>query len=244
MPTIYSKDPPPLYSIPWIPPAHCPKSLYPILAHTLSVWDAIKYSACLIYPRLPPLPLLNCPLFPPGMENPSCFQWWRQKGLTTVRSLLVARGVCSFRYLRDSYEISELERFRYIQIHHFVESLTRHYKPPLLSTAFETRCRTNPTTQGLITLLYSSILNIIGPQTLMYSDKWFKDFGSDPPPGDWRKMWKALFKSSRNVLIFENSFKVVSDWYFTPTSIVKCLPSYLPNCFRGCKDLGDMKHIW
>lgn len=69
----------PLSSIPWIPPAHRPKSLNPILAHTLSGWVSIKYSAR--------------PLFPPGMENPCSFWWWRQCGQRSR----------SFQYLRDPW---------------------------------------------------------------------------------------------------------------------------------------------
>lgn len=52
-------DPIPLSSIPWISPMYRPKSLNVILAPTLSVCDSIKYSALLISPHHPLLPLLN-----------------------------------------------------------------------------------------------------------------------------------------------------------------------------------------
>lgn len=54
IPLKHTKDPIPLSSLLWIPPVHCHKPLNWILAHTLSVWDSIKYSACLISPPPPP----------------------------------------------------------------------------------------------------------------------------------------------------------------------------------------------
>lgn len=40
----------------------------------------------------------------------------------------------------------------------------------------------------------------------------------------------------------ENSFKVLSQWYFTPAKIAKCLPTIL-HALGLCSDVGVMKHI-
>lgn len=40
----------------------------------------------LISPHLPLLQLLQCPLFPPGCENPQQFSWWKTNGFTDIHS--------------------------------------------------------------------------------------------------------------------------------------------------------------
>lgn len=198
----------------------------------------------MISPHLPLLEIFKCPLFPPGLDNPQSFRWWSNSGLTTVRSLLSPRGIVSFQSLRDSHDIPETEKFRYLQIRHLLETLTKNHDWSTTATAFETRCRTSPTTKGLISLLYSSMLNNTNTQSPSYCHKWERDFNTTLEPEIWRKIWGALFRSSRNILALENSYKVLSRWYLTPDRIAKCLPSYPSTCFRGCPDPGDMKHIW
>lgn len=231
---VMDTDPIPLSSIHWLPPAQRPKMLNPVLAYTLFIWDSIKYSANLISPHLPLLSWLNCPMFPPGLESQS-FDWWKQRNLTSVHSRLTLRGICSFQSLRDSRDIPERERFHYIQIHHFIASLLKQQPHPIFPTAFEIRCRSNLTTNGLISLLYSSILNNVSSGPPPYCVQWETDLSPTIQPGDWNNIWRSMFKSSINVLALENSYKVMSRWYYTPARIAKFCPSYPSNCFHGCR---------
>lgn len=65
---LVDSHPIPLASLPWLPKAHRPTNIGPCLAHSLRLWDLIKYSASLISPHLP-LHLLHCLLFPPGRDT-------------------------------------------------------------------------------------------------------------------------------------------------------------------------------
>lgn len=120
--------------------------------------------------------------------------------------------------------------------------LTRNHDWSLPIMAFGTRCHTHPTTQGLVSLLYSPLLGFSHTQDPSYCEHWESEFGVMQSPEDWNKMWKSLFHSSCNVVALENSFKIMSKWYYTPARIVKYLPTYF-TLFRGCSDQGNMKHI-
>lgn len=89
-------DPVPLWSLLWLPAQLRPRPLNPILSHSLTIWDSVKYSAGHLSPHLPLLEVFNCPWFPPGLDDPHSFHWWRSKGLTMVRSFLTNRGVYTF----------------------------------------------------------------------------------------------------------------------------------------------------
>lgn len=168
-------------------------------------------------------------------SRPGSYHWWRSRGLTTVWSLLS---------LNDTYDIPSSEKFHYLQICHLLESLTKKHDWSRTATAFETRCWTSTITQGLISLLYSSILNNSNSCVLCYCSNWERDFGAAQAPEAWKKIWEALLLSSCNVTNLENFFKVLSCRYFTPTRTAKCFPTYPSTCFRRCSDLGVMQHIW
>lgn len=72
----------PIASLPWLPRAHGPNTIGPCLAHSLRLWDLVKYSAGLISPHLR---LLHCPLFPQGRDNPQQFSCWTENGFTDLR---------------------------------------------------------------------------------------------------------------------------------------------------------------
>lgn len=58
------------------------------------------------------------------------------------------------------------------------------------------------------------------------------------------KMYIKLFKSSKNVLLLENDYKVLYRWYYTSARLARLISSYSPLCFRGCSQESTMAHIW
>lgn len=100
----------------------------------------------------------DCPLFSPGLESFQNYRWWQINTFMSVPSLLMAQGRKSFQQLRESHYILDSERFHYLQIRHLLQSLTRNHDWFAPLTAFESRCHSNLTTYGLVSLIYSSIL--------------------------------------------------------------------------------------
>lgn len=54
----------------------------------------------------------------------------------------------------------------------------------------------------------------------------------------------ALSKSSKNVLILENAYKVLYRWYYMQVRLAWFIPSYSPLFLWGCSLEGTMAHIW
>lgn len=168
-------DPVPLQSLLWLPAQFCPKPLNPFCLIHSQYGTRLKILQGYFH-----LEVFNCPWFPPGLDDPHSFHWWSSKSLITVHSFLTTRGVYTFQQLQETY--------RYIQIHHFLDSLVRNDDSSCTSTAFETRCHTHPTTQGLVSLLYSLLLRASYTQAPCYCARWESDFGALQSPEDWCMM--------------------------------------------------------
>ncbi|CAI9558365.1 unnamed protein product [Staurois parvus] len=96
----------------WLPPALRPISLSPMLLHGLRVWDSVRYSSGLMSPFLPLLPIVNNPLFPPGLDHPRAFSWWVAHGFSQVRHFfLVSRSFPTWDLLRESRDVPPAEFF-------------------------------------------------------------------------------------------------------------------------------------
>lgn len=94
-----------------------------------------------------------------------------------VSYFLTTRGVYTFQQMQETYEAPDQERYRYIQIRNFLDLLVGNYDRSRPSSGFKTRCRTHPTTQGLVLLLYSSLLGASNTSTPSYCARWEADFG-------------------------------------------------------------------
>lgn len=234
----------PLASIPWLPKAHCPTNIGPCLAHSLKLWDSIKYSANLISPHLPLLHLLHCPLFPPGRDNPMQFKWWSENGFVDIHSMFTPTKIIPFAALRSSHDIPLREHYSYMQIRHFLQQLIKSQPSPYTLTPFESLCRSRPQSSGLISLIYAAIIGSKKPPLRPYHLQWEAELGKKLDPEDWQAMTAALSKCSKNVLHLENAYKILYRWYYTPARLASFIPSYSPLCFRGCTQEGTMAHIW
>ena len=241
---LVDSHPIPLASLPWLPRAHRPPSIGPCLAHSLRLWDSVKYSAGLISPHLPLLCFLHNPLFPPGRDNPLQSAWWTEHGFVDVHSMLSPTKIISYSLLRSSHDIPLREHYSYLQLRHFLQRLIRSQPTPYTMTPFESLCRSRPHSPGLISLIYTAIINSKRPPLRPYHLQWEAEFGRQLDPEDWQAMTVALSKCSTNVLFQENAYKVFYRWYYTPARLASFIPSYSPLCFRGCSQEGTMAHIW
>lgn len=232
----------PLASLPWLPWAYRTTTIGPCLAHSLQLWDTVKYSVGLISPHLPRL--LQCPLFPPGCDNPLQFMWWTESGFVDIHSMLTPTKIIPFAVLRSSHTIPLRENYSYIQLRHFLQTLIKSQPTPYTLTPFESLCRSRPQSSGLVSLIYTAIINSKRPPLRSYHLQWEAEFGKQLDPEDWQVMTIALSKRSRNVLFLENAYKVLYRWYYTPARLTSFIPNYSSLCFRGCSREGTMAHIW
>lgn len=103
--------PVPISALLWLPPKMRPPSASPLMIHSLKLWDSIRYSGKLMSPFLPLLPLLNNPMFPPGLEQPHIFSWWPTHGFSLVRHFLHTRTFPTWSSFRETHEAPPAELY-------------------------------------------------------------------------------------------------------------------------------------
>lgn len=133
---LVDSHPIPLASLPWLPRVHRPSTISPCLAHSLGLWDTVKYSVGPISPHLPLHHLLQCPLFPPGCDNPLQFTWWTKNGFVDVHSMFTSTKIIPFAALCSSHDIPLREHYSYMQLRHFLQFLIKSRSPPYTLTPF------------------------------------------------------------------------------------------------------------
>lgn len=152
----------------WIPHNLCPSTLSPLMHHSLQVWDSVWYSAWLMSPFLPLLPISNNSLFPPGLDQPRAFSWWVTNGFSHVRHFLTTRPLPAWASLRETHDAPEEELFCDLQLQHWLTSLRTTATYPFQKTTFKHICLHSPGSPGLISALYASLNNCSSDTSLTY----------------------------------------------------------------------------
>ncbi|CAI9581107.1 unnamed protein product, partial [Staurois parvus] len=192
----------------------------------------------------PLLPIINNPLFPPGLDHPGAFSWWVTNGFSQVRHFLIFRSFPTWDSLRESRNIPPAEFFRYLQLRHWLLSLRGTSAFPYQKSAFEQLCQLRPGAPGLISLLYAALNRRSSHTSLSYVVQWERDLGVAVDPEDWNKAWSLIAKCSFNTTTLEAAYKVLFRWYWVPARLARANPACSDQCFRGCSHRGDVLHIW
>lgn len=74
--------------------------------------------------------------------------------------------------------------------------------------------------------------------------KWEKELEVDWEDKLWESIHTFVHAYSKNVLIQENSFKILTRWYRTPTVLHKIDPKLSDICWRGKEHTGSFLDVW
>lgn len=228
----------------WLCPADRIHLSNPITKQTLAVWDKCKFAHNLQSTHNPLLSFLNNPAFYPAWKFPKSFSAWTSTNLTRLYNLSSTKAIYTFPVLCETFGLPKTEIFRYLQIKNFYEPLLSTGSTLNQMTQFERICISDPHIRGLISILYFQ-LNMISSEFLpSYTTKWAQDMNRVFNKQDWSNIWSATKTSSPNCFAVETNYKVLARWYLVPARIAKFVPTYSPNCFRGCDTAGTHFHIW
>lgn len=141
-----------------------------------------------------------------------------------VHPLLTPVTIITFGALRSSHKLLLWEHFRYLQHHHFIQSLLRSSATPYLLFVFESICRSRPHSTGIISLIYASIISSRKHPMRPFQQQWERELSVELESAVWQIMLQAASKSSRNVVTLENAYKVIYRWYYTPARLARIIP--------------------
>lgn len=216
----------------------------PITKHTLVIWDKFKNLHNLQSLHNPLLSFLGNPTFYPAWKFPRSFSIWSSMNLNRLYRLTFANTIHSFPDLCETFNILRNKIFRYLQIKNFYEPLLTTGSSLNQMTQFERICISDPHIRGPISLLYQQLISKSDENLPSYTAKWALDMNRTFDNKDWSNIWLATKSSSPNSYAIETNYKVLARWYLVPARIAKFIPTYPPNCFRGCDSLGTHFHIW
>lgn len=115
----------PIANLLWILPQDRPPLQNPVTIHSLSIWNAVKYSGGggLQSPHLSLMSFLGNPAFLPGWENPRAFRQWLGLKLTDLYCLVMSHGPKSFHTSQVDNNLPRAELFNYLQVKYFIQSM-------------------------------------------------------------------------------------------------------------------------
>lgn len=77
-----------------------------------------------------------------------------------------------------------------------------------------------------------------------YIRKWEKELESKLTDPEVRLILRRVNATSVNCKILELNYKCMARMYMTPDRVHRCQKETSQFCWRGCKEMGSMAHIW
>lgn len=216
----------------------------PITKHYISLWDRFKTKNKLKSLHSPLLSFYKNPTFYPAWVYPKTLKEWISRDVLYMYNFVDSSSFIPFQTLSEKYNIPSSELFRYLQIKNFFTPLLKTTTPLTQLTPFETLCKNNPHSRGIISILYSHLLVQTNNNEPQYTQKWEKDLNRKLDNSEWNQIWNTTKAASSNILAIETSYKVLMRWYLVPAKIAKYVPNYSAQCFRDCSEPGTLFHIW
>lgn len=199
-------DPLLIYNLLWISQKDRKNLRNPITKHFLSLWDKTKIRNRLQSMHNPLLSFYKNPAFYPAWISPKSFREWVSLNFLTMHTFVNSSFFFPFPNLCESYGLPQSELFRYLQIKNFFTPYLNSDTLLNQLTSFETICKNDPHTRGIISLLYSQILEQPELRKPSYVQKWELDLERTLEIEDRKSFWSITKTISPNVMAVETNY--------------------------------------
>lgn len=123
----------------WCPPQSRPPILSPSLSQSLRIWDTLRKDPSLVSQSKPLAHIFRNPDFHPGLDI-KAFQWWLDRGMYRIGNYFTSAGPISLAHCIKHLDLPISERFRYMQLSHFLHSIWVSKPDPPQFTPYELWC--------------------------------------------------------------------------------------------------------
>uniref|UniRef100_A0A803KCV2 Reverse transcriptase domain-containing protein n=1 Tax=Xenopus tropicalis TaxID=8364 RepID=A0A803KCV2_XENTR len=235
----------PLWAATWLPPS---ARIYSDktdtkLRYTLDTWDSLTKSGKWSNSPTPLLPVFGNPAFTPGLDLDN-YKKWKLELHSGISFFYKRNQLKTLEDLLGDTTPTDLDRFKYRQIRHFIHSTFPPHKEKPEPTEIERIWFKDKTPKRAISLLYKQILNLRPHPADHYRTKWEKDLNITIDETQWAKMICLTHTSSQCTKIQELNYKILTKWYRYPTKLNKIYRAVSPNCWRCGKHPGTLTHIF
>lgn len=207
---------------------------------TLNIWDRLHtqnkwdYNSPLIY-------LKDNEFFEPG--NRSVGGNRIKKENAQLKDIIKSGKISTYQELRLDRELMTIDEWRYIQLKHFVEKLPQPIRFEEDYRPMERLCMREKF-KNTISRIYKILSAGDELDVPSYIKKWENALGSQCNKHTLEKILKLTHNSALDTKTAETNCKCIARWYATPNKISKFQLEMSSDCWRGCKALGTMVHIW
>lgn len=145
--------------------------------------------------------------------------------------------------MTNKKDVLEVNRWRYAQLKHFVESLPQPIRSEDSLLPLEWLCSATDGRRG-ISRIYKILngLKILGPPPFI--KKWEEEMGTGDMEVDVCKILRLTHATSSDCSSTEINYKCLARWYITPDKLHQYQRDASNLCWRGCVEIGTMSHIW
>lgn len=145
--------------------------------------------------------------------------------------------------IKNKGELIVIDRWRNSQLKHFIETLPRPVKSNKNVRPSEKLCIDKIGKKG-ISRIYRVLIELKGAETLPFIKKWELELDSKLKEPEIGILLKRVHATLVNYKMSELNYKCMARWYITPDRAYKYQSETSQYCWRGCKEIGTMAHIW
>lgn len=208
--------------------------------NTFKYWDLIHkrnkwtYNSPLIYMK-------NNILFEPGKREVGGN--WLKDDCIQLKNFLSKGRICTLDELRKEPELWVIDEWRFLQLSHFIDKLPKPLRSEDEYRQLERFC-TRGQTGGEIAQLYRILGMEMELEEPPYIKRWEQELGLQCSKALLEKILQLVHYSALDIRRTETHYKCLARWYATPDRLSKMDNSKSSACWRGCRGLETMTHMW
>jgi len=182
--------------------------------------------------------------FIPGSLD-QIFKQWIPNGLTAICTAIKNGNFMSFQEIKQKYDLSNQDHFRYLQIRTFFNKKIKHSvnqdKNSIIRTITEVY---NAKKFRIISTIYGQIMEARGNTTTYVKPKWQRELGVNITDDEWSHIWNTQQSTTSSRVWRLHCWKNLIRFFRTPK--IRNKHTSLPQpCWRGCGDINvNHSHVF
>ncbi|KAG5263125.1 hypothetical protein AALO_G00282850 [Alosa alosa] len=176
-------------------------------------------------------PITHNPDFPACIGSP-VFSVWREKEVHLVADLFKDNTLMSFQQIRELYDVPKTHFYGYLQIRHFIASLSNFSTARLPPTDPERFILERRSIEHFGSAFYSAV-NASGEYEMTnIALKWERDLGTEYIEDAWKVALELIRSVSTCNRFRETQYKLLHRLHITPVVLHKMDRSVSPLCIK------------
>lgn len=214
----------------------------PVVISTLKIWAQFRKHFKLTEFSLYS-PICKNHLFPAALLDHT-FSEWQRKGLSTCCDFYIDGVFGSLAEISDKGQLQRSDNFRYLQVRHFIRSLSPTFPHLPEDSGLEKVLKVNMQHKGQISSIYHLISSLQGVTLDKLRNDWAEELGTEISDTVWEYAQNKVNGTSSCARLSLIQFKVLHRTYYTKLKLSKIYPNMEDRCERCNSPAAGMTHTF